>query len=230
MSVDVEQLTRDHKKAVTTDDGIEFHSVPSLLSQLRDAVFGGMERGNGSATGGSRMLIDPAALDLYQEIDRDITEAWVAAFERVPNADRPEALLSEWSAWADDETVVTIRGRDAYASGWVSFWVSRIEQFFDPPRNAEIQAPCVQCGQEWVYRDEGDQQRRDTALRFIRERGTGVTLRAECAACGTQWSPAQFGHLAEAIGIDVAEKTRAHEEREAEEEEKAAKRNAELLG
>lgn len=32
MSVDVEQLTREHKKAVSTIDGIEIHSVPSLLS------------------------------------------------------------------------------------------------------------------------------------------------------------------------------------------------------
>lgn len=214
MSVDVEQLTRDHKKAVTTDDGIEFHSVPSLLSQLREAIFGGMERGGGSGSTGSRMLVDPTALDLYQDIDRDITEAWVAAFQRVPNADRPEALVTEWAAWADDETIVTIRGREAYAHGWVSFWVQRIEDFFNPPRAAEIQAPCIQCGADHVMRDSDGEQRRDTALHFIRDRVTGTTLRAECAACGTQWQPNQFEYLAEKIGINVADKKRDHDEKE----------------
>lgn len=214
MSVDVEQLTRDHKKAVTTDDGIEFHSVPSLLSQLREAIFGGMERGGGSGSTGSRMLVDPTALDLYQDIDRDITAAWVAAFQRVPNADRPEILLSEWAAWADDETIVTIAGRDAYAAVWANFWVRRIEEFFDPPRSAEIQAPCITCGQSHVHRDVDGELIKDTAMRFIRDRVTGATLRAECAACGASWQPAQFEYLAERIGIDVAAKRAEHDEKE----------------
>lgn len=215
MSVDVEQLTRDHKKAISTDDGIEFHSVPSLISQLRDAVFGGMERGAGSTSSGSRMLIDPAALDLYQDIDRDITEAWVAAFNRVPSADRPETLLSEWAAWAQDETIVTVRQRYAYASALVAYWVTRIEDFFDPPRSAEIQAACIACGQDHFLTEVAGESRKSTALRFVRDRATGATVRAECAACGATWTPSQFEYLAEKIGIDVATKKREHEEREA---------------
>lgn len=219
MSVDVETLTREHKVAVTTDEGIEFHSVPSLLSQLRDAVFGGME-----ATGGSSMKaslpISEAALDLYMVIDREISEVWVGAFQRVPGKENPEALLSQWAAWAEPDTAVTAGPRDWYASDLVTKWETQIRDFFDPPRTAEINAPCPTCDERYIYTISAGEEVRSSALVFDRSRETGETLDARCLACEAVWLPTQFDRLATTIGINVAEKKQQHEERETEAERK----------
>jgi len=199
VSVDVEVLAREHKKALSTDDGIEFHSVPSLLSQLREAVFGGMESTGGS-TPKSRLPISAGALDLYTEIDMQISEAWAQAFDRPPGKERPEALVSQWAAWADADTTVHIGGKSVFASDAVTGWVQQIEDFFDPPRMAEITEACVACGERWVYRKDDGQTVRKSALNFRRDRHTGETLDARCLNCGTVWGKSQFEFLANIYG------------------------------
>lgn len=200
MAVDVEQLVHDHKKAVSTIDGVEFHTAPGLLAQLRDAVFGGGVRDGAGSGGKAKLPIQAAALDLYMLIDRQITELWVDAFNRVPNADRPEQLLSEWAAWADEDRIVTVAGRDLYATDAVSGWVRAIEDYFNPPRLAEISAPCIACGERYVHRAVDGDTVRSSALVFRRDRDSGETLDARCEACGNVWLPAQFKYLAEQIG------------------------------
>lgn len=219
MSVDVEQLIHDHKKAISTDDGIEFHTVPSLLSQLRDAVFGGMESTGGSALG-AKLPISAAALDLYMLVDRQIAEAWAAAFKRVPGTNRAEALLAEWAAFVDDETPVTVTKANGYtlelgAVAMVSHWARVIDEFFDPPRLSEIQAPCFVCGERYVYTRVDGEDVRSSALRFRRDKDTSETLDARCMACGSVWLPHQFDFVGASIGIDVDRKKREHAEREA---------------
>ena len=202
MSVDVEQLVSDHKTAVTTDEGIVFHTVPSLLGQLRDAVYAGMGADGARVGFGSKLPIQAAALDLYMLIDRQITEAWVGAFKRVPNADRIEALLSEWAAWADDETVVNPSSRVwVYAPSAVASWVKMIEDYLNPPRLAEIDHACIACGERWVYRQVDGETVRSSALSFRRDRATGETIDARCEACGAIWPRSQFEWLADALGI-----------------------------
>lgn len=201
MSVDVEVLIHDHKKAVSTIDGLEFHTAPALLAQLRDAVFGGGVADGAGNSMKAKLPIQAAALDLYMLIDRQITEAWVAAFNRPPNADRIETLLAEWAAWAQDETLVTVANRDVYARDAASGWVAAIEDYLNPPRLAEISAPCPTCEVENIYRHQDGEEVRTTALSFVRDRQTGETLRAECRACGVQWQPSQFEFLANMIGL-----------------------------
>lgn len=214
MPVDIEVLVRDHKKAAATSDGIEIGVAPPLLEQLRDAIFAGMEKGGSSGSFGSRVPIDPAALELYEQIDREITAVWVAAFHRVPSIDRVEALLGEWAAWADDETLVPVGGREVYAVDAVRGWVTLIEDFFDSLRPSEIHAPCVQCGADYVYRHVDGENRKIAALRFNRDRATGATLSASCSECGAKWLPHQFEILAKALGIDVEAKKAAFFEKE----------------
>lgn len=207
MSVDVEQLTRDHKKAISTIDGIEFHSVPSLLSQLRESIY------NGGAPDGARMgaqaklPIQAAALDLYMKIDRQITDAWVDVFHRVPGTDTPERLLSEWAAFVQNDTLVTVDGRQVYATDAVAGWIRMISDYFDPPRLAEIKAACIGCGEKYVYRKVDGENVRSTALKFLRDRDTGETIDARCEACGRVWQPSQFKFLLEQIAkLEKAER------------------------
>lgn len=230
VTVDVETLTRPHKKAISTDTGIEFHTQPGLLAQLRDALLSGITGDGGSAGHRSKLPLQAAALDLYTLIDRQISEAWAAAFRRVPGPERPEQLLAQWAAWVDEEAIVEVTRpetrQDASgetvinvriektATDMVTMWESMIEMYFNPPSSAEIPAPCLVCGERYVYRQADGETVRSAAMSFIRDRATGATLRAECAACYSTWGPDKFDWLASQLGIDVAAKRAAHHEAE----------------
>lgn len=232
MPIDVEVLTRPHRKAYATDDGIEFHTQAGLISQLRDAVLAGVGADGGGAGHRSKLPLQAAALDLYTLIDQQISEAWAAAFKRVPGVERPEALLVQWAAWADEDQIVEVTRRETRkddtgehvypvrvektAIDLVTMWEGMIDAYFNPPSLAEIPAPCLVCGERYVHRQVDGETVRSSAMAFTRDRTTGATLRAECAACGTTWGPDKFRWLAEQFGIDYEAKRQAHEEAEAE--------------
>lgn len=197
--IDVQVLTDTHPKSVSTTDGIEIHSVPSLLSQLREAIYQTGATDTGAGGGKAKLPIHAAALDLYMRVDEEITGVWVQAFKRPPSADRPEVLLREWGLWASDVTPVEVRGRLVYAPDAVKTWVGLIEEYFNPPRLAEIQAPCFVCGERWVFRDVDGERVRSSALVFRRDRDSGETVSAECGACGVVWLPDRFKYLAEQL-------------------------------
>lgn len=209
--IDVDALVHDHKQAIDTVDGLEHHTVPPLLAQLRDAVFGGMESTGGSSLG-AKLPISAAALDLYMLIDREIAEVWAETFDRVPGAEHPERLLSAWAALLREDSIVTAGDRAYKAGELVDRFVRKIEDFFNPPRLSEIQADCFVCNERYVYTRMDGQDVRSSALIFTRSRDTGATVDARCMACGTVWLPAQFDYLADKIGIDVERKKAEHAE------------------
>lgn len=208
MSVDVERLTRTHLAAIETDEGTEYHQVQSLLSQLHDAVMGGMESTGGGGTNQPKIPIAADALDLYMEIDHQISEAWAAAFKRVPGVSKPESLLAEWAAWAQPDTMVETPTWASTAADAVRFWEQRIEGFFDPPRTAEIDAACPEseCGQRYAFRNSDGEEIRKSALVFTRSRRTGHTINAQCIVCGRVWQRSEMERFAALIGIDADKK------------------------
>lgn len=209
----VGRLTREHPVTVPTDDGPKFIRVPGLLQQLRDELFGGSD--TGTVVGNrAKLPLNAPALDLYELIDRQISEVWGAAFNRVPSTDRPEALLAQWAALVGEEGHVTYSTpetvmnplervvwlrNECTALDLLRRWVRAIEELFNPPRTAEIKAACIQCGEREVWRSRDGQQVRQTALVFVRDRETGESTSARCQACGSAWLPYQFGYLAEKI-------------------------------
>lgn len=217
----IEILTREHKTAAHTIDGLEIHTRPALLHLLREAVFGGMETTGGGSSLKSRLPISDAALDLYQLIDRQITEAWAEAHpNQVPGAGRPEALAAQWGALVTEDRIVTVTRPEQHehddgspfviaarfeylAEQLARKWVTDIETFLDPPRHAQVSEPCLACGERYVHRRKDGETVQTAAFTFVRDRQTGETLRAECLACGAQWSKDKFNFLADAIGISV---------------------------
>lgn len=226
MYSDVEQLVHVHKKTIETVDGFEVHDRIPLLEQLRDAVFGGMEKTGGSGSK-ARLPISDAAVDLYTLIDRQITEAWAAWSGRVPGMARAESLLTEWSAgvredttvvvtrpeqhnrWNDEKNRMTptvIHVREEYTpAALVARWVALIDDFLNPEKTVGIKASCIQCGASKVPRTRDGETIMSDALVFRRDRNTEQTLDARCLNCGVVWLPSQLEHLAEAIGISVSE-------------------------
>lgn len=215
----VEKLTRAHDVHYQSDNGTETITLPGLLEQLREEVLGGTNRG-GAAGSKTRLPMNAPAADLYALIDRQISEVWAKAFQRIPNADGPETLLATWSALVDEsqyviystpetrqyyddrgklcDRVIWIRN-EAAAINLLRRWVRSIEDLFDPPRQAPIIAACIQCGQREVWRDSDGQKTKQTALVFVRDRETGESTEAKCQSCGESWMPDQFGYLAKAI-------------------------------
>lgn len=209
----VQKLTREHDVTVTTDDGPRFVKTDGLLELLRQEILGGAQSG-GAARNVMRLPLNAPAVDLYTLIDRQIAEVWGNAFNRIPNADRAEALLAEWAAFIGSETIVTYSTpetikkpaetviwvrNECTATNLLRRWVHAIEELFNPPSHAEILAACIQCGEREVWRPKDGELVPQTALVFVRDRETGDSIEARCQACGMTWPKTQFKYLAEAI-------------------------------
>lgn len=192
MSVDVEVLVQDHKRAIHTVDGIEFHTVPSLISQLRDAIHGGSATDGASAGGKAKLPFQAAAFDLYRVVEEEITELWAGLFRKVPPMVHPETLLLEWAGRVNPDTPVTVRARDWWADGIVEVLVKRIEEYLNPPRLAPIDLPCPSCGERFQERTVDGERVKAAVLYFRRDRDTGDTSDAHCEVCGVVWHPHQF--------------------------------------
>lgn len=222
MRASLENLTKNHARLLFDEDTGKYHRVEeqALIQQLRDAVFGGMETGTGGTGFNARMPISTAALDLYAQLDDEITEIWLQAFpNRVPNADRIETLLSQIVALLTDETIVTITvktqrvdNRDTPNERWwvehskrehkmlplMQKWEQQIRDLFDPPRLAEIEAECFICGEEYGWKQTNGENVRYRVLSFARNE-KGETLFAQCAACGNRWNKTEFEFLLRGI-------------------------------
>lgn len=215
----VAKLSRTHAVSYSTDDGTKYTTNDGLLQQLRDEMFGSNDKG-AAAGNKTKLPFNAPATDLYQLIDRQISEVWAAAFKRVPGIETTEALLTEWAAWAGEHRQVIYsspetlheqneRGQDVDRVIWTKAevsainllrrWVRAIEELFNPPRQAEIIAACILCGEREVWRPRDGQMVKQTALIFIRDRETGDSTEARCQACGATWVPSQFRYLAEKI-------------------------------
>lgn len=223
----VERLTRQHRVAVTTDNGVVFATEDGLLQQLRESVFG--DNGTNSHTSSkARLPMNAPAADLLTLIDRQVAEVWGAVTKRVPGVERTEKLLTEWAAAVNRDSIVTVSSPEGIKAWDVRYgehgqttiwtraeylpeallqrWVQSILDLFDPPRTAEILAACINCGEREVWRTKDGENTKQSAMVFVRDRLTGDSTEARCQVCGTSWTPDQFGFLAGAI----AENERRH--------------------
>ena len=205
----IDQLTRPHPVTVQRLAGAEIRTEDALFVQLRSAVFGGMEGGGGRQTG-INPPIDVAALDVIEEITVQASEALAAVTHSPTPYGHVEEYVRLWAGQVDEAApvVVTVpamneqgqafRERREYnAYELVSLWVSRIREFFDPPRKMEIIAACPEpeCGQRYVYRDKDGEHTRSAALTISIDRETERPTGARCGACGAMWQPEEFEKL-----------------------------------
>lgn len=211
----VERLTRQHRVAVTTDNGVVFATEDGLLQQLRESVSNSGDSG-ATSSNKTKLPINAPAFDLLTLIDRQIAEVWATLTRRVPGIDRAETLLTEWAGAVRPETLVTVSSPEM-ANGQVIWtkaehtpqalmerWERQITELFDPPRQAEILAACINCGEREVWRVKDGENIKQSALIFVRDRITGDSTEARCLVCASSWSPDQFRYLAEAINENEA--------------------------
>lgn len=232
----VDQLTKPHPVTLQRDAGTTIHTMDGLLQQLREAVFGGMEGGSGSQFG-SKLPIDPAAEDLLNEIDVQAAEALARIDRRPTPFGHTESYVRLWAGQVDEDAVMIVSSKESLefdpadplkpvvirvlheytALQLVRRWVARIEDFFNPAKAREIQAPCPSCGTRYVYRQKDGATAQSAALVFVLDKETGDSIEARCQAdhCGVSWPPDKFLYLAELIGATIKQEAERHADTEA---------------
>lgn len=224
MSIQDDFLTLTQPHPVMWEDpetgAMETREEQGLITQLHDAVFGGMESTGGMSGFKAKLPISAGALDLYEQIDQEIAETWGWLFpDQIPGVVKLERLLSQVAAVATPDDQVTITEATQridhpgtrYEHWWVERtpktftvaklfqrWVQQIRDFFDPPRTAEIQAPCLQCDEEWAWKNVSGENVKYRVLVFIRNEN-GDSIEARCLSCGASWRRDQFQFLLEAL-------------------------------
>ncbi|MCW2287023.1 hypothetical protein EDF60_1674 [Leucobacter luti] len=196
----VERLTEIHTEMF---DGAAGISAP-LLELLREARYPNLGRTKGG--GGSGDMLDTQAVSMYENID-GIVRAWLAHFrephagELVPLTRRLHEVLRAEHAGGrleDAEKLFSMFPQ----------WVAQIDDYFDPPKEYELTAPCPECEAERIPEGEEpkpgkpDERPYKWAVRVPIKVGRAVV--AECHACGRMWGGRdQLTQLGEAMSAEV---------------------------
>lgn len=193
-----------------------------LLPQLQEAVFGGMESTGGSSAFGSKPPIDTAAVDLLELITHQAAEALATVDTRPTPYGKPWDYIDSWARLTREDTVVRVHTPslttdrvvfqqriETTAYRHAERWVSQVEAFFNPPKNAEMRAACPNCGIEKIARIVDGEEIHAWAMVMRRDRTTNETLDVYCQHCTAEWPRRLLITFAGQIGIDVKEAMRA---------------------
>lgn len=187
----VERLTQAHTELI---DGAIGTSGP-LLTLIWEARYPNLGRTKGG--GGTGDVLDVQAMTIYENID-GIVRSWLNHFrehstgELLPLVQRLHQVLQAERAGGrldDEDRMFAMFGQ----------WVAQIEDYFDPPHEYELTAPCPECEAERIPNDEGALK---WAVRVPVKVGRAVI--PECHACGRMWAGRdELTNLAEAMGVEV---------------------------
>ncbi|HJX77285.1 DUF7341 domain-containing protein [Glutamicibacter sp.] len=103
-----QELTEPHLKSI----GGRIGKVPSLLSELRDAVSGSSDTGAGGSTSKQRILVNATALELLKKIDETIKPGYSDRFGQ-----SPPTL----------ETCVELIGKNPHEADWELWFTEKLE-------------------------------------------------------------------------------------------------------
>lgn len=176
------------------DDGSVFTS-PSLYIQMGEAVQGAV----GAATGSSAFRSKPPlwidGIDWIYRIEKKVRE-WL------PNESGHTLTLLQllpehkWTpAQAKDvaEIAHTIRG-----------WTKQAEVMLSEESQMEVQKPCPECDQRYIYRTHAGETIRQPAL-------TVSTKGARCRHCGHEWGAEHIEFLARLLGEESVDEKHEQE-------------------
>lgn len=168
------ELTRYHVHTTHSEDGDKVVGVEQpLILQLEEAVAGSSSRSNPGAGGdpATRAPIDPAALDLYEQI-----RAWVPVSPVARGGDLGE-LAPQAGSWLDAMT------DEEYAKVEPELvqWVAAIRSHLDPAKEIPLRSvACRVCGHTHVDLPSG----LNAAVVAVPEQGQPY---AYCRVCETRY-------------------------------------------
>lgn len=179
----IEDLGKGRVVVTVLGDGSKHHEWHEpLIAQLRSAVAANLTGGNGVSASAHRMPLNADALELYQAIDRDISEAFFEENLGVPGLLPEENLLALYTQrWQDDDSAeTTVRG-----------WRSQINNLFDPAKKVPLSDPCPVCKATHFTNEAGDLCANPVVVTY-RVGNPFATVKASCrGGCGTEWVGAE---------------------------------------
>jgi hypothetical protein len=175
----IEDLGKGRVVVTVLGDGSKHHEWHEpLIAQLRDAVAATLTEGSGSAKTPHRIPIDPSALELYQAIERDISESYFEENLGVPGLLPEENLLALYAQrWQDDGS----------AEPRVREWRSRIINLFDPVKPWRLEVPCPVCGAKTYTTEAGDVDVWPVAIQMRNDDLNTAQGRCLNPPCGAEW-------------------------------------------
>lgn len=170
LSEAVHELTRDHKRFITRDNGTkEAVDEMSLLDQLEAAKTMKLNCGGGSQSG-AKLPFGAGPADIETEIIRTIHRT-IGVHNRDEAARLP--LPAKVQYWAD-------RVDSQFALEWLETWSEQIRDLFRS--KFHLDAACPECGVATVTKEEDGETTPKDALMVTVE-----TQIAGCANCGNIW-------------------------------------------
>lgn len=167
---------------------------PPLIRLLREAVASSTTgSGGGGALPNQRSVIDGDALDMYENLSKDILKAYQSVTSAAPFHE-PEKNLRQWFiAVSNDVRAGKLDEGSLMSDAQIWFdWIRQIEDKLFPPTTLEVVAPCPVegCGKRWAKSDSGDSipaiviQHRQPSSDKV---NALAKSHAKCRACGTVW-------------------------------------------
>lgn len=186
----VHRLCRPHTTSVETDDGYKIATLPSLISQLREAISPSGGAGNGGSPTKQRLPLDAHALDVYREIEATARKLLAAKTHRPVRPGPPEAVIISYQA-----AVQAFGEREIQeAVQFTTKWVGLIEGIMNPVKaRRPLQQPCPQCEALW----DGAEDRKYALTVWCD--GPTTSWDAYCAACEAVWFGDEITYLLRAL-------------------------------
>lgn len=171
-----QELTEPHLKVI----GGRIGKVPGLISELREAISGSSDTGAGGASSKARILVDASALDLLNNITREIRSSYFRRYQQT--APELEACI---------QTIITTDHDpewEHYLTKLFENTKADIEAYLRPKKLRRLDGvTCPACGQSTYGED------RLTAL-YVDCWADNENLKphqewtVECKACETNWT------------------------------------------
>lgn len=176
-----------------------------LLSQLREAVYGGLVLG--SRGGGEQfpMPLNAAAALAFEEIAEEISAVFHGATLIRPNKAPEVNLLAWWAAFS----AASARGETTLAQHEVACeklerWAGRISALLDPPRVKLLSIACPVCGLWRVTVGEGELEEETDAVIVEIRRGEPLLARCQNPSCAGVWvGTTEVIHLGRLAGVEI---------------------------
>lgn len=160
-----------------------------LLRMLRDAVATGNDGKNGATSGSSFLPINPAAVEMWDAIVKQIN-TWHRALPAPREHKYIWERLREWYVDYENRRRAgkITESMEADTLKLVEGWARNISAMFDPPVTLEITSPCPICGERWAFDPRtGDQigaliiEYRNVGAETL-DKATGL-----CRSCANVW-------------------------------------------
>ncbi|GAA3591911.1 hypothetical protein GCM10022198_14830 [Klugiella xanthotipulae] len=198
----VDALTAPVQVTVTRDDGTtETVEQPPLLTQLHNAIGGGVGTGSSGSAKHERSVIDADALYRFTLIATQVSD-WCRIANVVPTRNPTVDLRAWYTAY---QAMRTSDAPATFAVRQLREWRAQILDKLEPARMQDLPYPCPACkATSWWNPSTGSEYQRPLVLSY-RVDGGERDIGAHCRACDATWNARELAWELEARATLLAD-------------------------